>query len=305
MIKLFQNTNFDFVGKRNLFFAISGFAVLLGLIAMIQISRGASGGANIGVDFAGGTSLSLKFKNPIGTESARKILSGGGFSDAEIQAVSASQRLLIRIKKEGAGKTDSRVSALFSKALPDNAFVVESSTEIGPKVGGKLRADALLAITLSMLGIILYIAFRFEFRFGIAAALATFHDVFVILGIFYLLDKEISLLFVTALLTVAGYSLSDTVVVFDRIRENLRVKKRDLFPAVINRSINEVLSRTFNTGFSTLLAVGTLYFFGGEVIHDFALAMILGVLIGTYSSWFIASPLLIVLQSKGSVEKKP
>jgi preprotein translocase SecF subunit len=142
-------------------------------------------------------------------------------------------------------------------------------------------------------------------RFGIAAVIATFHDVLVVLGIFYLLDKEVTLLFVTALLTIAGYSLSDTVVVFDRIRENLRTKKREFLPVVINRSINEVLARTFNTGFTTLLAVGTLFFFGGEVIHDFALAMVLGVFVGTYSSWFIASPFLIVLNNEAPVLKHP
>ena len=296
MIELFKKTDIDFVGKRFIFFVISGLAVLLGIVALIQISRGASGGVNLGVDFAGGTAISIKFTKQIEIEEARKVLSNGGIPDAELQAVVAEQKLLVRIKKDGGGKMDSRVSELFSKALPENSFVVESSTEIGPKVGQKLQKDALLAIALSMLGIILYIAFRFEFRFGIAAVIATFHDVFVVLGVFYLLDKEITLLFVTALLTTAGYSLSDTVVVFDRIRENLRTKKREMLPVVINRSINEVLARTFNTSLTTLLAVGTLFFFGGEVIHDFALAMILGVFVGTYSSWFIASPFLIVLK---------
>lgn len=296
MIELFKKTEIDFVGKRFVFFVISGLAVLVGVVAMIQIARGPSGGANLGVDFTGGTSLSLKFNKPVRMEEARHILATGGLADAELQAVVAEQKLLVRIKKEGGGKMDTRVSNLFFKALPENPFVVESSTEIGPKIGQKLQKDAGLAIILSTLGIILYIAFRFEFRFGVAAMAATFHDVLVILGIFYLLDKEITLLFITALLTIAGYSLSDTVVVFDRIRENLRTKKRELLPTVINRSINEVLARTFNTSFTTLLAVGTLFFFGGEVIHDFAFVMVLGVLVGTYSSWFIASPLLIVLK---------
>jgi preprotein translocase subunit SecF len=296
MIELFKKTSIDFIGKRFIFFVISGLAVLVGIVAIIQIARGPSGGANLGVDFSGGTSLSIKFQKPIAMQEARKILSNGGIPDAELQAVIAEQRLLIRIKKEGAGKTDARVSDLFLKALPANPFVVESSTEIGPKVSQKLQKDALLAVALSMLGIILYISFRFEFRFGVAAVIATFHDVFVVLGIFYILDKEITLLFITALLTVAGYSLSDTVVVFDRIRENLRTKKRELLSDVINRSINEILARTFNTSFTTLLAVGTLFFFGGEVIHDFAFAMVLGVIVGTYSSWFIASPFLMVLK---------
>ncbi|MBI3597904.1 MAG: protein translocase subunit SecF [Nitrospirae bacterium] len=304
MVELFQKTDIDFVGKRFIFFIISGLAVLLGIVTLIQMSRGPGGGVNMGVDFAGGTAIALKFQKPIGIEEARKILSRGGLSDAELQAVVSEQKLLVRIKKAGGGKTDARVSELFSKSLPENSFVVESSTEIGPKIGQKLQKDALLAISLSMLGIILYIAFRFEFRFGVAAVIATFHDVLVILGIFYLLDKEITLLFLTALLTIAGYSLSDTVVVFDRIRENLRTKKRELLPIVINRSINEVLARTFNTSFTTLLAVGTLFLFGGEVIHDFALAMVLGVIVGTYSSWFIASPLLMLLKHEAPVFKK-
>ncbi len=266
---------------------------MVGIVAIIQLARG---GGNLGVDFGGGTAISLKFNKPIAIDEARKILSNGGIPDAELQAVLAEQRLLIRIKKTEGGKVDARVSDLFLKALPSNPFVLESSTEIGPKVSQKLQKDALLAVALSMLGIILYISFRFEFRFGVAAVIATLHDVLVILGIFYILDKEITLLFITALLTTAGYSLSDTVVVFDRIRENLRTKKRELLSNVINRSINEILARTFNTGFTTLLAVGTLFLFGGEVIHDFAFAMILGVIVGTYSSWFIASPFLMVLK---------
>jgi preprotein translocase subunit SecF len=303
MIELFKETEIDFIGKRFIFFMVSGVAVLIGLVAMIQIARGASG-VNLGVDFAGGTSLSIKFQKPVGIEEARKILSNGGLSDAELQAVVTDQKFLIRIKKEGDGKMDARVSDLFSKALPANPLVIENSTEIGPKIGEKLKEDALLAIALSMIGIIFYIAFRFEFKFGVAAVIATCHDVFVVLGIFYLLDKEISLLFVTALLTIAGYSLSDTVVIFDRIRENLRTKKRELLAVVVNRSINEVLARTFNTSFTTLIAVFTLFLFGGAVIHDFAFAMICGVVVGTYSSWFIASPILLLLKGEVSLRNE-
>ncbi len=304
MIEFLKKTDIDFVGRRMTAFALSGVAVLIGIVAMIQIARGPNGGANLGVDFAGGGALSLKFKNPIKMDTARAILSNGGLADAELQEVLAENRLLIRIKKAGTGTTDQRVTEIFQHAAPDNPFVLESSAEVGPTVSQKLRNDALLAITLSMLGIIFYIAARFEFRFGIAATIATIHDVLALLGIFYLLDKEISLLFVTALLTVAGYSLSDTVVVFDRIRENLRISKREPLSSVINRSINEILSRTFNTGFATLLVVVVLFFLGGEVIHDFALAMVLGVLIGTYSSWFIASPILLVGRNEAPVFKR-
>ena len=171
---------------------------------------------------------------------------------------------------------------------------MDSSTEIGPKIGKKLQKDAIVAVTFSLIGIILFITMRFEIRFGIAAAIATFHDVLAILGILYLADREITLLVVTALLTLAGYSLTDTVVVFDRIRENLRQRRRESLEKIINAGINQVLGRTIVTSLTTLLVVVTLFLFGGEVIHDFSLTLILGIVIGSYSSIFVASPLLLV-----------
>ena len=301
MIELFKEAHFDFIGKRMFFFVLSGIATLLGCFAVVQIGRGV---ANLGVDFAGGTSIALRFEKPIDIGLARVALSENGLGDAELQEVVAENKLFVRIRKSGQGQMDKKMADLMTKAYPGNPFVVESSTEIGPKIGKKLQDDALIAIMISMLGIIFYIAVRFEFQFGIAAALAIFHDVLVLLGVFYLLDKEITLLFVTALLTIAGYSLSDTVVLFDRVRENLKQGKRDPFPKIINDAINQTLSRTFNTSFSTLLAVLALFFFGGEVIHDFAFAMVLGIIVGTYSSWFIASSLLIVLRRDASHFKK-
>jgi preprotein translocase subunit SecF len=171
---------------------------------------------------------------------------------------------------------------------------VGSSTESGPTIGKKLQEDALVAILISFAGIIIYIAARFEFRFGVAAALATFHDVLAVLGAFYVLDKEITLLVITALLTLAGYSLTDTVVVFDRIRENLRVRRRDAIDTVINNGINQVLSRTIITSLTVVLVLIPLTLAGGEVLHDFSLALLGGVIFGTYSSVFVASPLLLV-----------
>jgi len=303
MFQVFKDTNINFVGKRHLFFALSGVLVALGLIALVQISQGK---ANLGIDFAGGAAIQLKFDQPIQIEEARAALEEGGVKGAELQEVVAENKLLIRLKKQEVGQRTmmEQVQETLSRKFPGNNFTVESSTEIGPTIGQKLRKDALLAITISMIGIIIYIAFRFEFRFGIAATLATLHDVLAILGIFFILNKEITLLIVTALLTLAGYSLSDTVVVFDRIRENLRLQKRESFEQIINRSINEVLSRTFITGVTTFLALLAIFFFGGEVIHDFALAMLLGVIVGTYSSWFIASPLLLVWRKRVGVLKR-
>lgn len=302
MFQVFKNTNIDFIGKRHLFFALSGVLVALGLVALVRISQGK---ANLGIDFAGGAAIQLRFEQPIQIEEARAALEEGGVKGAELQEVVAENKLLVRLKQDIVQKNVvEQVQEALNKKFSGNQFTVESSTEIGPTIGEKLRKDALLAVTISMIGIIMYIAFRFEFRFGIAATFATFHDVLVVLGILFLLNKEITLLIVTALLTLAGYSLSDTVVVFDRIRENLRLQKKESFQQIVNRSINEVLSRTFITGVTTFLVLLAIFFFGGEVIRDFALAMLFGLIVGTYSSWFIASPLLLLWEKRAKVLKR-
>ncbi len=293
MIEIVGKTNIDFMGKRRLAAVCSGVFIFLGLLAVVQIGRGA---ANLGIDFAGGTAVQLKFDQPIRIEEARTALESNGLEEAELQEFVRGNKLLIRVKAATTieEKIADRVVAIFSQEFSQNRFVVDSSTEIGPTIGKKLQQDALLAILISLTGIILYIAARFEFRFGLAAAIATFHDVLAVLGIFYVLDKEITLLVVTALLTLAGYSLTDTVVVFDRIRENLRTRRRDPIEKVINSGINQVLSRTIITTLTIVLVLVPLTVAGGEVLHDFSLALLLGVIIGTYSSVFVASPLLLI-----------
>ena len=293
MIRIIQNTKIDFLGKRRVAFAISFVLVLLGLVTLIQISRGQ---ANLGIDFVGGTALQLKFDHPVRIDEARSLLAQSGFPDAELQEFVQDHKLLIRVKKETTieEKIAGKIIESFKNGFSNNPFVVDSSTEIGPKIGKKLQKDAIVAVTFSLIGIILFITMRFEIRFGIAAAIATFHDVLAILGILYLADREITLLVVTALLTLAGYSLTDTVVVFDRIRENLRQRRRESLEKIINAGINQVLGRTIVTSLTTLLVVVTLFLFGGEVIHDFSLTLILGIVIGSYSSIFVASPLLLV-----------
>lgn len=293
MLEILGKTNIDFMGKRKISFAFSGIMVLLGLIAMVQIARGA---ANLGIDFAGGTAVQLKFDQAIRIDEARKALEANGLGNAELQEFGQDTKLLIRVKASTTieEKTAERVMAVFAKEFPNNHFVVDSTTEIGPTIGRKLQEDALIAIVISFAGIILYIAARFELRFGVAAALATFHDVLAVLGAFYILDKEITLLVVTALLTLAGYSLTDTVVVFDRIRENLRARRRDTEETTINSAINQVLSRTIVTSLTVVLVLVPLTLAGGEVLHDFSLALLWGVMFGTYSSVFVASPLLLV-----------
>ncbi|MFI5303211.1 MAG: protein translocase subunit SecF [Nitrospiria bacterium] len=300
MFELLGKTNFDFIGKRYLAFSFSGLFVVLGLLSAISIGTGK---ANLGIDFAGGTAVQLKFDRPVKIEDARQILERNDLKDAELQEFSNGNKLLIRIKNQSAiqEKISEKIVSVFSKEYPDNRFVVDSTEQIGPTIGQKLQRDATLAVGISILGIIIYIALRFEFRFGVAAAVATFHDVLAVLGIFFILHREINLLVVTALLTVAGYSLTDTVVVFDRIRENLKKRSREGLDQVINSGINQVLSRTIVVSLTVFLVLLALFFFGGEVIHDFSFALLLGVVIGTYSSIFVASPILVIW--KGSNRK--
>ena len=293
MMQIVGQTSFDFMGKRNIAFAISGVLVVLGILAVIGIM---AGWANLGIDFAGGTAVQLKFDQALGIEEARKALQKHGLGEAELQEFPQDQKLLIRVKTETTieDEISKQIIEAFQAEFPNHGFVVDSSTSIGPTIGQKLQEDALIAIVLSLVGIILYIAVRFEFRFGVAAAIATFHDVLVVLGIYFLLDKEITLLVVTALLTLAGYSLTDTVIVFDRIRENLRRRRRETVSDIINNGINQVLSRTLVTTLTVILVLVPLTLWGGEVLHDFSLALFIGVLVGTYSSIFVASPLLLL-----------
>ncbi|NMC72981.1 MAG: protein translocase subunit SecF [Geobacteraceae bacterium] len=289
-------TKIDFIGKRKISFLVSSVIAVVGLLAIAQIVLGT---ANLGTDFTGGTVLQLLFVKQMDMQAARQALSRNGIT-ADLQQISGSNQLLVKIGKTSLalGKVASTVEEIFRKEFPSNSFTVESSSEIGPSIGDKLRKDTLIAVLISMIGIILYIAWRFDFKFGVAAAIATFHDVLAIFAVFFVLNKEVNLLLITAVLTIAGYSLTDTVVVFDRIRENLRKNMKDSLPTIFNVSINEVLSRTIITALTTLLAALSLFLFGGEVIHDFAFALVVGILVGTYSSVFVASPLVLVWENR-------
>jgi len=285
------------MGFRKIAFGVSAILSILGLLCAVMVY---TGHANMGIDFAGGASANFEFQKPIDSESARKAMDAAGFKDAEIQTFTGGTRILVRVKNTNIPieQVVDRMQEGFTKAFPGNPVRLDSSSAIGPTVGKALQKDALKAIIISILLIILYIAWRFEFKFGIAASIATFHDVLAVMGIFLLLHKEITLLVVTALLTVAGYSLTDTVVVFDRIRENLRLKQKDNLLDIINASVNEVLSRTIVTSMTAFLTVVALFLIGGEVLHDFAFAMMIGIIVGTYSSVFVASPLLYIWRGK-------
>lgn len=303
MLELLRKTNIDFLGKKYITVLVTGATILVGIIAIVQIALGR---ANMGIDFAGGTAIQLRFEKSVPLKDVRAALEAGGIRDTDLQDIPEENKVLVKTKKsEGdLNVIAETITSAISRGLPDNPYVVDSTTAIGPKVGSRLRIDAAKAILMAAIGILVYIAFRFKFKFGVGATLATFHDVIAVLAIFYVLGKEINLIVVSALLTIAGYSLTDTVVVFDRIRENLAIMLKSPLKDVINRSINEVLSRTIITSLTTFMAAAALFFLGGEVIHDFALAIMLGIIVGTYSSIFVASPVLLLWERKGAGLRK-
>ena len=317
MIRIIKETNIDFIGKRKFSFGLSGILLALGITAFMMIILGK---ANLGIDFTGGAEIIGGFERPVSVDDVRDALGEIGYGKAKIQSISGEgfvNSFVIRVQGEiqnavpettytEEGKQMVRMIAVEGDALgdllknaisehfTDNKFTLDSTNNISSKVGERLTKDAIKAVIFALCGILIYIWIRFDFRFGVAATIATFHDVLVVLGIYFLLNREISLLVITALLTLAGYSLTDTVVVFDRIRENLKqFRKRGDFPSTINNSINEVLSRTVITSITTITVVLTILIFGGEVLFDFALALAMGIIIGTYSSVFVASPIIV------------
>jgi len=292
-LDILGETRIDFIGKRRYTFIVSAIFVIIGIVAIFAIPLGK---ANLGTDFAGGIAIQFRFEKPVDIQSVRDLLGGSGFKDANLQQFSEPNKLLVRLKRSEGNlrEISNALGAAFDTGLAGNPYIIDSTTEVGPTVGKKLQSDAMYAILISLIGILIYVAWRFEFRFGVAAVAATFHDVLVVLGILFLTNTEMTLLIVTALLTIAGYSLTDTVVIFDRIRENMHKRTKETFPVLVNRSINEVLRRTIVTSLTTLLVLLALYFFGGEVIHDFSFTLSLGIIVGTYSSAFIASPVLLL-----------
>jgi len=297
-MELIGKTNIDFIGMRKISFIVSAIVSIIGLFGMIQMGRGA---ANMGIDFSGGTEVQLMFTQPVAMDKAREALAKHGLKEASIQDIKGGNKLMVKVGKTtlATGKVADTIEDVFKKEFSGNQFVVESSSEIGPSVGNKLKTDTLTAVFISLIGIIIYIAWRFDFKFGVGATISTLHDVLAMVAVFYVMNKEINLLFVTAVLTIAGYSLTDTVVVFDRIRENLHKNLKEAMHTVFNKSINEVLSRTIVTSLTAFLAAISMFFFGGEVIHDFAFALVIGIAVATYSSVFVASPIVSLWEERG------
>ncbi len=296
-LQLIKKPSIDYMKIKKITFSLSGVLVLIGLISFIQITRGAG---NLGVDFTGGSLLQYKAENPFTIGEIRKAFSESGFEGANLQEIEGENRFIVKIKQSETtvANLDEKVDAILDSTLADKNFILESQTEIGSSVSAVLRNKAMLAILISLVGVIVYLALRFDLRFGLAAAVATFHDVLVVLGLCWVLDVEITLLIITALLTLAGYSLNDSVVVFDRIRENMKKGADASIEKVINTSVNQVISRTTVTSLTSMMVLLALFLFGGSVIHDFSLALLLGIIVGTYSSIFIASPLLTVWKQR-------
>ncbi len=293
------NTHIDFMGKFKPALMFSALLILAGVVSIFM-----HGGLKFGIDFAGGTLVQLKFENPPAIESIRSGLKEIGLADSTIQEFGSPDTILIRVERSE-GKLEEMGSRI-KESLEEKGFTgitIERVEMVGPKVGKDLRQKALLSIVYAIIAIVIYISWRFEFQYAIAAIIALIHDVLITIGAFSMLDKEFTLVLVAAFLTIIGYSLNDTIVIFDRIRENTRRRSKEPLRDIINTSINQTLSRTLLTSGTTLMVVAALFFLGGEIIHDFSFALLVGVVIGTYSSIFIASVFLVYWESRAHPKK--
>ncbi len=289
--------NVDFIGKRRLFMMISAIAILVGVASLLV-----HGGLNYGIDFAGGTMVQVRFAKAVESDDVRQALATIGMGEASIQQFEGDEahEFLIRVEKSKSGLVglSDEIRTVLDQNFAAENVDIRRVEMVGPKVGKDLRRQGMLAIIYALIGILIYVTVRFEFRFALGAIVALAHDVMITVGVFALLDKEFSLPILAALLAIVGYSLNDTIVVYDRIRENMKGTGKANFINIVNASINQTLSRTILTSLTTVLVLISLFVLGGGVIHDFAFAMIVGVLVGTYSSVFIASPVVISMQSK-------
>jgi SecD/SecF fusion protein len=296
-LQFIRRPSLDYMKLRYITFGISAILVGIGIVASIQFARGK---ANMGVDFSGGSLLQYKATQAFTMKEVRTAFDKHQLEGLDLQEVENEHSLIVKIKKseETIGNLSEQIGSILSTDLPDKQFSLESQSEIGSSVSSVLRNKAGMAILISLAGVILYLAFRFDIRFGVAAAIATLHDIFIILGLCWMLNMEMTLMIVTALLTLGGYSLNDTVIIFDRIRENMAKDKSHTLISQINDSINQVVGRTIATGLTVCMTLLSLLLLGGSVIHDFAFVLFWGVVVGTFSSAFVASPALLLWPEK-------
>jgi preprotein translocase subunit SecF len=288
MFELIKNVNIDFLGKRKIAGMISGAVILAGLLSIVL-----HGGPLYSIDFEGGTEIQVLFTEATNVEAVREALSEIGYGDAAIRGFGNEDEFLIHVKTST--KSEEQVNTIREAlaSIHGGSYEIRRLETVGPKIGKELRGDMISAVLIAMAGIVIYISIRFQFMYAIGALVALTHDILITLGLFSLLNMEISLSVLAAFLFIVGYSLNDTIVVFDRVRENAKEKRHDSFLSVINLSLNQTLNRTVITSLTTLTVVLILLFFGGEVIKPFAFALTVGLVVGTYSSIFVASPVVL------------
>jgi preprotein translocase subunit SecF len=296
---LFENSNYDFIKWRWHAIVLSAVIIVAGLVYGIQR------GIPLGIDFSGGTIMVVKFEQPVSDDQVRQALAANGSTENVIQAYgdAAQNQKQIRLPQlieESGGSLDQNARLVVDALTKANLgkFEVLNQELVGPVIGADLQRRGIYATLASILGITIYIGLRFRFAFAIGAIAATFHDILVTLAFLFFFGYDLSLNIVAAILTITGYSVNDTIVIFDRVRENMRTKRRNSLEAVVNESVNQTLSRTIITAGTTFLSVLSLYLFGGEVLEGFAFTMLVGIVSGTYSTIFIASSIAIILGTK-------
>ncbi|SVA31292.1 uncharacterized protein METZ01_LOCUS84146 [marine metagenome] len=290
-MRFLSKTNIDFISKQKLTGLLSIVLIIAGIASLIM-----KGGPLLSIDFTGGTVAQIKFEKPVELGQLRNTLSDYGFKGAEIVEFGSPDEVLIKTQFTG---SSSEISEKLTLAL-GKTFILRRVESVGPKIGKELQSDALKAIGLALLLILIYITFRFDRYYALGSVMALIHDVLITLGVFSLLDYEINLSIIAAFLTIVGYSLNDTIVVFDRIRENIPKFMKKTLNDVVNISLNETLNRTVITSLTTMMVVVILFIWGGKVINLFAFALIVGIFIGTYSSLFVASPVMAYFEKRSA-----
>ncbi|MBT7377202.1 MAG: protein translocase subunit SecF [Candidatus Marinimicrobia bacterium] len=293
-MRIFNKTNIDFVGKSAIAKFLSMALIIAGLASLVM-----KGGPELSIDFTGGTIAQLQFNNAVDVSELRSTLAENGFESSEIITFGSPNEVLIKTQFSGA---NSELESNLRTAIKSE-FQVRRVESVGPKIGKELQSDALSAILLSLLLILVYISFRFDRFYAYGSVVALIHDVLITMGVFSLLSIEIDLTIVAAFLTIVGYSLNDTIVVFDRIRENVIKHARESLDTIVNISLNSTLGRTVVTSLTTFVVVLSLFLFGGEVIKNFAFALIVGIFVGTYSSIYVASPVMMYFEKKALAKK--
>ena len=308
-MELFKQPNVDWLGKKWYFLGFSLIFSVAGVLSLLFWHH-----LPLGVDFKGGTDVTVSFSRPLNEDHIRQAIDQAGIRDARIQRISpgpgqTSNQVIIALPESTATNSNhdagrAAVEQALAANYKDSSFQVEQVDIVGPTAGKQLQRQAMLATVYSLVGMLVYLWFRFELIYGVAAVVAVFHDTLITVGFFSLTNQEITLTVIAAILTLIGYSMNDTVVVFDRIRENLAMSRRESLGALVNRSINQTLSRTVLSSGLTFLTVLSLYVFGGEVLHGFSFALVVGILIGTYSSIAVAAPMLVAWQDSRARQGK-